>query len=300
MRYVTFVAVVMSFLCITGAHGSCLSVAGDYNLFTLGNLTATSDAEGSVAGGGNVTFSSYSVGSKIGSGAKLVVGGDLTWTTGGTVGNPSSPNGNIYVGGKVSMPQYSVNYGQLYNVQDQVDFAQAAKYLTEASTAWSELDSNGSAVNQWTTLTLTGTDSKLNVFNLTSNDLKNGTMSSINIVAPKGSTVLVNVSGENVAMNGFGMTLSGVSESNVLFNFHDATTFTLSGCGFLGSILAPDAAMTFNSGNINGTLIDKTHRGGGEMHNYLFTGDLPGVPEPATLACLIGGLVSWVSMRRKV
>jgi len=298
-RYLTMSTVLIAFLAIGNAHASSLGVAGDYNLFTLGDLTATSDAEGSIASGGNVTFTSYSVGSKIGADAKLVVDGNLTWLGSGTVGNPSAPNGSIYVGGTHALSKWSVNYGQLYTVQDQVDFDAAAEYLNQASTSWSQLQANGTAVNQWTTLTLTGTDAALNVFTLDSSDLRRNAMSSINIVAPAGSTVLVNVSGEDVSMMNFGMTLSGVTESNVLFNFYDATTFTLSGCGFTGSILAPHADMAFNSGNINGTLINKTHRGGGEMHHHLFTGELPPVPEPTTLACLMAAVVSWVSMRRK-
>jgi choice-of-anchor A domain-containing protein len=285
------------------AQASNLGVANGYNLFSLSNLTATSDSEGSVASGGNVTFTSYSVGSKIGSDAKLVVNGNLTWSTGGTVGNPSSPDGSIYVGGTCSLPKWSVGYSHLYTGQDEVDFAAASAYLNQASTSWSQLKSNGTAVNDWGTLTLTGTDTNLNVFTLTSADLARSKMSSMNIIAPEGSTVLINVSGDSVEMKNFSTTLSGITQNKLLFNFYDATTFTLSGCTFEGSILAPEAAMNFVSGNMNGTLIDYTHKGGGEMHNYLFTGNLPSVssvPEPVTLASLIGGVFGVAAIRRKI
>ncbi len=287
-------------LIVGSAKASCLGVAGNYNLFALSDLTATSDSQGSVASGGNVTFKSYSVGSSIGSAAKLVVNGNLNWTSAGTVGTPSAPDGSIYVGGTYSIPKWSIGYGKLYTVQDQVDFKDASKYLNQASTSWGNLKANGTAVNEWGTLTLKGSNENLNVFSLKADDLARKNMSSMNIVVPDGSTVLINVSGDSVEMKNFSTTLSGLTQNKLLFNFYEATQFTLSGCEFEGSILAPLANMNFISGSMNGTLIDYTHRGGGEMHNYIFTGNLPSVPEPITLVCLVGGMVSLISLKRRI
>lgn len=283
------------------ASATNLGIANDYNLFVFENLYAIngSDSEGNVAVGGNAYISSYSVGSAFtGSKARLVVDGNLTWNNGGKVG--SNAQGDIYIGGNVNMPPNVISYGNLYRTQNVVDFAAAESYLNQASTAWSTQATTGTVHSQWGILDLTGTSSGLNVFNLSAQDVD---INTLNITAPAGSTVLVNVNGANVKMEDFGMYLKGGLTSNyVLFNFYDATSLTLKGCGFEGSVLAPNAAVDFQYPNLNGTLIGKsigvpyTHCG--EVHNHPFQGDLPEVPEPASLALLVMGAVVLTKMKR--
>jgi choice-of-anchor A domain-containing protein len=277
-----------------------LGIANDYNLFVFENLYGyNSDSEGNLAAGGNAYLGSYSVGSELnGNNARLVVGGNLTWESGGgRVGQDGK--GNLYAGGTTNTVPWAT-YNRPSLPQNVVDFSAAQSYLNQASKAWSTQTTTGTIKSEYGILDLTGTSSKLNVFNLKAQDVD---INTLNITAPAGSTVLVNVSGSNVAMEDFGMYLKGGLTSNyVLFNFYDATSLTLKGCGFEGSVLAPNTAINFQNGQLNGTLIGKSfgsaYASCGEVHNRPFQGDLPNVPEPATLLLIASGGV--LLMRRKM
>ena len=86
--------------------------------------------------------------------------------------------------------------------------------------------------------TLTGTDTNTDYFTITSAQLAASTSLKINVAT--GATVIVNVNGTTDTLTG-GMSITGTSISNVLFNFYNATSVSLSSIGFEGSILAPDA-----------------------------------------------------------
>ena len=275
-----------------------LGVAGDYNLFTLNSTVANklhdSDSEGSVAIAGSAEIHNYSVASVLsGSDAKFVVGGTLTMTN-GQVGKDGS--GSIYSGGATLT---NVNPATSKNLsQSDVDFASAANYLTSASSQWARQAATGSVtgINDGA-LTLTGTGSSLEVFNLNISDLENAYRLTVADVISN-ATVLVNIAGtgmsndySNIAFDFFGM------NSMILYNFYEAESLTFG--SIEGSVLAASAVVNFNGGNIDGQMIADSIDAQGEFHNVAFQGDLPAVPLPCSLWLLGGGLLCLSCLRRR-
>jgi choice-of-anchor A domain-containing protein len=146
-----------------------------------------------------------------------------------------------------------------------LDFAAAGAELTSLSAARAALTPDGTTTNNYGTLTLTGTDPALDVFAVSS--AQRAGANSLNVSAPAGASVLVNVSGTSGQMQYCGMTVSGTDRQHVVFNFAAATSLTLTGISVEGSVLAPGAEVAFNNGNLNGTLVARSLTGSGEFHN---------------------------------
>jgi choice-of-anchor A domain-containing protein len=314
------------------------SIASSYNVFLSGDLGSSSvaysgDSQGAMAIGGNAWLQSYSVSaSSTASGTALVVGGSLT-QNGGTI------NGNAYVAGNASFPTNyggttvngSLTYGGSLNsaptqagsishnasAASPLNFSAAEATLQQTS-AYLATSSNFSAsqtgtvsVAPWTTnnYVLTGTNSSLNVFTMTTAQLASLSSGSFTINAPSSSTVVINITGSSAtfgAPGNFGFFLNGVGASHVLFNLDTATSVNISGLGVYGSILAPNAAVTFNNGQLNGSLMAASLSGsqwqGGQLNSVAFTGSLPSispVPEPETFALFGLGFAGLILKRRR-
>lgn len=306
------------FLCLTAAAwlvgASALqatpiniSEAGGYNLVVFGNASLTnSDTEGRVAIGGNATFNNYSIGLQApvspATTAEFVVGGSLT------AGNGQVYNGSVYVGGTFSGPGYNLNSAAGSVTQANLgatvpfNFSLAQTALTSKSLTFGAEAATGTSVLQYSTLTLTGTNSAVNVFNITAAQLASASTLQLSNVGS--SIVLINVSGTTATFSNMG--LSGFTASNVLFNFYQATSLSLSGIGVEGSILAPFASVAFTSGQLNGQLIANSLSGAqyseGELHNYLFNNQ-PNTSVPdstGTGALMLIGLCGLVFVGRRV
>ena len=139
-------------------------------------------------------------------------------------------------------------------------------------------------------VTLTGTNSGLNVFDVSAADISG--KNNLVLDAPTGSSALINVSGSSISLLNQGFAVQGVDPSKVLFNFTDATSLSLGGISIYGSILAPSAAVNFSNGQLNGLLVAKSFDGNGQINFAPYKGGLldmaAGVPEPATWAMMIG------------
>ena len=312
-----------------------LGQASSFGVFILGNFIGSgTDSQGPMAVGGNFAPSTggFTVASQWSDPAgkyDLVVGGDLT-NSGNTLGggdifvggnmnwaDPTAPH-NVYVNGTFNDPGNSGSIGgkvywyggnttgstfsnqQLMSpTTGPVDFAAAQANLDSVSTALAGQTANGTVqFDGYYGYTLTGASSGTNVFNLTAS---NYTSDTINIAAPAGSTVIVNVAGSADSFNGGSLNLSGVTADHVIFNFADATSLSLSSYAFKGTILAPQANFNGSGGQINGQLIAASAQGTTEFHNDIFSGDLPATatPELPNWAMMLSGVGMVVIARKK-
>ncbi|QVL33662.1 choice-of-anchor A family protein [Telmatocola sphagniphila] len=260
-----------------------LGVASGYNGFFFNNYDASySDVQGKLAAGGNVSLTGYSVGDKISNaGPELVVGGNLNFTNGQVDG------GGVTYGGTLTTKWFGTNGGTISQKSGVVDFAAAQASLTSTSEALANKPSNGTVVNQWGGLILTGTSTGTNYFSLNASQLSSSWGITIN--APAGSTVIVNVHGMSASMKFMGFQLQGgVTADHVLLNFVDAQSLVLDGVGIQGSILAPNANVKFDNGQINGTLVANSMCGYGQLNwvppNIEVCGCLYNPTQPASLS----------------
>lgn len=290
-----------------------VTVGGNWN----GNVGLTANSSMRVGG----TFSTAGSTNITGN---LDVGGNKTTLNNPTINGTVRVNGQIDITGGGGSVGGGVQYGSSYKgpsyinnskvknaavtptpAASPVNFGAASSFFQSASQQWAALQNNGVNSLSWGNRTLTGTDSQLNVFNISASDLSGIYSLAINV--PSGSTVLINVAGTSVTVPNVGITLNGsslVSEGSganygsVLWNFPQATNISMNSLG--GSMVAPLADVSFNSGQHNGVLVAMSSSGNGESHDYQFTGYLPSVggggavPEPqrAILVCPLAWLVA--------
>jgi choice-of-anchor A domain-containing protein len=309
MRTIVHAGAVLTALVLSGAaSASMVGPAAAYNVFIFGAGDFTSqntDTMGDLAAGGNVSLMNYSVAQGIAGNsaqnpnpARIVVGGTLTASNGG-VG--SNQDGAIYYGSSApSLSGFTANGGQFGN-QTLVNFAASASEYTSYSAQLGGLSANGTTSfnSNGNTLTLTGTAAGLNVFTLAGSTLTSS--QTIDISAPTGSTVLINVTGSAATFQNGEVMESGITGSSVLYNFITATSVDLAGSKDpMGSILAPDAGVIGSYGSMYGQLIAGSYSGNTQFNDGTFTGTLPGqVPVPPSLPLLASGLLGLLLLRTR-
>jgi len=299
-----------------------LGPAGQFDLFVLQDMEAhQSDVEGKIAVGGDATLEDFAVGMELGDAVNftdsLIVNGNLKFQRGRVY------HGNIVTGGNADIRNVGL-YDRMPAVANGVirngnplDFIALAQDVKNRSNRWASLSSNASVRtvgddSGWQ-LFLKGSDPSLNVFQL--NSVVLGGTNTFYLDVPLQSTALINVSGEQVKMSGFGFYRKVAGEwlrvpdnrpndnpalafrhdgsltRQVQFNFFSANTLDIHSIGIKGNILAPWAKTSFYDGHIDGNLIVQSLSSpadefSGQVNHYT------SMPEPSTIwlfiaACLL-------------
>ncbi|MDP4195016.1 MAG: choice-of-anchor A family protein [Bacteroidota bacterium] len=243
-----------------------LGTAADYNLFVLNDLIQpSSDTQGKLAVAHDAELANYSVGDVLpsNSGNVLVVGRKLTYKSGRVYGD-------VAFGSFIDTTHWNLSDGKITQ-SSPIDFNAASLYLNNLSSQLAVLEQNGTSKFEYGQISLTGTNQDINRFNISASDLSK--CNDFLIDVPANSTVLINVSGNNIDWKG-GFALKGATNSNVLINFFEASDLKISSIEVKASILAPKATLDFPSGLISGQVIAYNVKGSGQFNNVKFIGKI--------------------------
>ena len=133
--------------------------------------------------------------------------------------------------------------------------------------------------------TLTGTDPVRNVFTMTGTALSQAR--SVVFVVPDSSTVIVNITGTSATFTN-GQNIWGTQSmqdhprsGQILYNFPQATSLSISGFSPQGTILATRASLSHQNANIYGQVVANSFSGGGAFRcGGSFVGSLPASTVP--------------------
>jgi len=264
-----------------------LGRAGEFDVFVVEDMTAdNTDVEGRIAIGGNGTFNHMGFGTRLtdndaASRSTMVVGGDLRFTHG-------SVRGEAIVSGSMGVTEEAYVGGQFNVGKSPINFDAAQKHLIDVSNTIASLNATSATnVTPWGAITMNAAGAAgTQIFDLDGADLEQAV--SWDIFADAGSTVIVNITGDDLLVTNFQMSLNGqplntgsTAPFNVLLNFNDATKLESTAFSWQGTVLAPTADVTFNNGHINGQMYVKSITGGAEYHLVPMQIDLPPV-DPTT------------------
>jgi choice-of-anchor A domain-containing protein len=225
----------------------------DFNLVALsGKVMSIMDVEGPIAAKGDVYLSYFHLNNGKREELALLSAGYVSVSNGtinGTVQYGSSGYADALVTYPYSTRPTAATSPSLINFD-----ALTTSMISLSQRFRDHYDHNGTVGSAYGTLTFTGTDQELNVFNITTSDLTNITTYAFNV--PLGSAAIITVTGNNpnpIFKNAGFQWASGAAK--ILWNFPDATALTLNGVGFPGSILAPKAAANMQNGALRGTVV---------------------------------------------
>lgn len=281
---------------------------GGANVYTAGNFKAiSSDVEGSIVAGGNVTIENYAVNlnhKPAYTNYSVVAGGNLSLTSG------TIHNGQVYAGGATAYknaaeaPRSTVN---------PVDFAAATQQFKDIASGLSGVAATGSLVREYSANKVIGSGKGgVDVFNVDAAFFDGGNNWVLSGLTP-GQTLIFNISGKDGGFNNGNIGFFPLDAYNVLFNFFEAETVDVK--GIIGSVLAPYATVKAGWGVINGQVIADTWDSSVQVNSNHYFGsvEVPGfelagnppveppadVPEPATLALMMAGATGLFALRRR-
>ncbi|NOK15876.1 choice-of-anchor A family protein [Corallococcus carmarthensis] len=230
---------------------------GEYNLFVLEDYQQGNEVQGKLAAGRNISLQNFSVGEKLpetDTANVLVAGGNLSLANGYVWGSAR-------YGGKLTQePNVFYPRGNVARATP-INFTNQGSALRALSAELGALPANGTATREsWGGVTLTGKDAKVNVFDVKASSFKGATL--LSVEAPTNSLAVINIRGTSATFTNFGHTFSGgIDEHGILFNFPDATTLTAFDYGFYGTVLAPNANVSFSDGSWVGGIYARSLKG---------------------------------------
>jgi choice-of-anchor A domain-containing protein len=263
-----------------GTGNTLPGAAANYSAFIVGTgnfIAANSQMTGSLAVGGNATLGNYAVASQVTgvptaalNPADIVIGGGLTAANGG-VGN--GQQGTIYfANGAPTLSGFTAGGGVIASTP--FDFGTAQTYYQSAAAALGALTPNGKTQICDNCINFVGNSATLNVFTVAGSALKNAR--TINIQAPAGSAVVINVTGNSAKFQNGAVLETGVTAANVLWNFPAATSIMLVGSmDAMGSILAPFSSVFGGYGPLTGQLIAANYQGNTSFTDVQYACTLP-------------------------
>jgi len=258
--------------CSTACNTALLDVSKEFNVFVFQDYSApSSDAQGRIAAGRDVSIGNYSVGDSLSpdtSRYDIIAGRNINFISGDV------PNGGIAYGNNFSGSGTSLSSP----IQaSPIAFNAARVQLEGISDSLASLPTN-----QTPTITYTGSRSFVNldanqvqnIYSMTSSDLAN--IHTFTIIGSSSASVIINVTGASASITDFSMNYSGgITRDHILFNFNQATTLSLGEISIEGTLLAPHADVTFPTGMLNGQLVANSFTGAGQFNYSPFNGCLP-------------------------
>jgi len=250
------------------------------NLLVFGDVNLTSSSvQGQLVAAGNAQLTEYSVGAVLPedkSRCDLSVGGDLQFNSG------SVYQGKICVVGTMSAPDVGTKFPGSGKVD--VDFGALKQEATDLTAALANLPPEQSLDDKFVNgsrnpATLTGQNANANAINSWSltGDLA-GLLTSLTLDLPDGTNAIITIHGTNVAISDFSVTVKGSTVDRVLFVFPEATQLAIQRSNFLGTILAPLAALDFQQGMVTGSVVVASAEGDGRYILKVYGGALPLAP----------------------
>jgi choice-of-anchor A domain-containing protein len=290
--FAVFIVVVAGFGGTANAQEcGTLGNAKDFDAFIQGDYdVGNTQVQGRVAVGGNAriaTGGGYAVGTQLSPSSgrvDLLVGGTLT--VGGA--GAQAPNGSVTYGRAPLNGAITTPNGTTSQRDPPFSFATSFSDLAQTSQQLGDLAVNGSqTITPWYALTFTSTNTKRAVFSISAADLQQAQQVIFSV--PASATVIVNVTGQAFSSATRPMTsMSGIDPTRLLWNFQLATRVQIGpSIQWLGSILAPQAAITFTNGQLLGQVVGASYSGDGTIIHTPFGGCLPVAPTHDLLAAAL-------------
>lgn len=174
--------------------------------------------------------------------------------------------GNTAVCGHAGPLRFGFLGGNLISSCNAFDFQAMNTFVTDFAAQYAQTPATGTPVFSGSTSVLTGGQG-INVFNFDSARFSG--LRELTIVSPADSFVIINVDGFSNRMYSYAINLlGGVDSQHVFYNFYQTTALYIQYIGVEGSVIAPNADVSFPSGVIDGSFFVKSLTGNGQVRRF--------------------------------